>query len=339
MSTPQKKPKERRTAFINRIDHVKRYIEITGSGWVVSDYVFPDWTGIRGNFGDWAIRIRYEKKQGKLSGRQIDALDRLGFIWDKDDVGKVLSRTQIKPTASNSLLDSNILDTSHNGDVSRERANFMLRETKPRPVGYPEMIRDVGSAEDGDLSFGLFYSDAIIRYARADTDEVLANQNARPILDKMAGVELGRLAKDDAVAVIWSPPSLFGDVAALFRMWGFSLRHAGYWRKGVLPGHCHTRDPFEYYLVGIRGNPSWDLMLECGRFLQGYIGSHIHYEDRLIRIFHRACNGPALELFGSAARPGWTVLQEPERGERRVNTLLRRAVEHSPALQQATALF
>jgi N6-adenosine-specific RNA methylase IME4 len=339
MSTPRTKPKEPRIAFIKRIEHLRQYMEITKSGWVQTEYRFPDWTGISGDFGAWAARVRCDKKHGRLRQKHVDALDQMGFIWDKDDVEKVLSRVRIKPTACNSSLDSSILDTSHSGDVSLERANFILRETKPRPGGYPEMVRDVGSAEDGDLFFGLFYSEAIIRYARADTEVALANQNARPILDKMAGVELGRLAKDDAVAVIWSPPSLFSDVDALFRRWGFSLRHAGYWRKGVLPGHCHTRDHFEYYLVGIRGNPSWDLTPECGRFLQGYIGSHIHYEDRLTRIFHKACNGPALELFGPAARPGWTVLQEPELGERRVNTLLRRAVELSPALQQATALF
>lgn len=315
---PQR-PKERRIAFIKRIEHVQLYIKITGTGWVDSDYEFPASTGIIGNFGAWAARVRYDKKQGRLRPKQIEALDRVGFIWDRDDVEKVLSRIQIKPKQSGSSFGPSI-PSDNNGDASQERANSILRETKPRPVGYPEMVRDVGSAEDGDLSFGLFYSEAIIRYARADTDEGLATKNAGPILDTMAGLDLGRLAKDDAVVVIWSPPFLFSDVALLFRRWGFNLRHAGYWRKGVLPGHCHTRDHFEYYLVGIRGNPSWDMTPECGRFLQGYVGSHIHYEDRLIRIFHKACDGPALELFGSAARSGWTVLQEPATEDMNITT-------------------
>lgn len=310
MFTPQKKSKqgkpiERRIAFINRIDHVKRYIEITGSGWVESDYVFPDWTGIRGNFGAWAVRIRYDKKHGKLRPKQIEALDRIGFIWDRDDVEKALSLTRVGRLSSGAQVEPLA------GDVARDRENSILRAIKVRPDGYPEKVRDVGSAEDADLSFTLLHCDSITRYARSDTDAGLARQNAGKILDRLHGLDLGRIAANDAVIVLWSPPSLFIEVDALFSLWNFHWWHVGYWRKGVLPGHCHTQDTSEYFVVGLRGSPSWGLTHKYGKFLKGYTGGDAEQEDKLIQIFQTGCKGPALDIFGTAPRAGWTVLQEP----------------------------
>lgn len=318
---------------------MQQYVEIANSGWVTSNYRFPEWTGITGNFGAWAAKIRCDKKHGKLRQKQIDALDRVGFIWDCDDVDKVFSRARIKSAAPGMPVDPGIQTTSVNEVVDRERTNSILRINKPRPDGYPETIRDLGVAEDLALSFGLIYSDIITQYARSDTDKTLARQNARLVLDRLRDLDLGRMAMDDATIVFWVPPSLFSEVEALFDHWGFNLCHAGFWRKGVKPGHCHTRDPYEYYLVGTRGDPSWGLTLEYGRFLRGYIGSYIQQEERLFQIFQAGCDGPGLEVFGNAPRPGWTVLQEPQSGERRRNGLLRRAAALSPAPQLATELF
>lgn len=301
-------------------------------------YRFPDWTGITGNFGAWASNIRASKSKGKLRPKHEEALDKLGFVWGREDVDKVLSRAQISPVATGEPGDNRIHGWRMNSE-GQERKNSILRETYIRPDGYPEAVRDVGAAEDMALSFGLIYSDVITQYARSDTDEALARQNAHPILDKLRGMDLGRITKDDATIVIWSPPSLFCEVDALLHLWGFSLCHAGYWRKGVTPGHCHTLDPYDYYLVGKRGAPSWSLTKEYGRFLRGYVGNHIQQEDRLVKIFQAACDGPGLEIFGTAPRPGWTVLQEPERKEQRANSLLRRTVKPSPVQQLATELF
>ena len=341
MSTPgtPKKFREPRIAFIKRIEQVQQYIEITNSGWVTSNYRFPEWTGISGNFGAWAAWARCEKKQGRLRKKQVDALDRLGFIWDKDDVEKVMSRARIMPTTPVTPFGPNHQSAGTDDMVGRERTNSILRTTRTRLDGYPETVRDVGAAEDFALSFGLLYSEAITQYARADTAEALARQNARPVLDRLRGMDLGRITMDNATIVLWTPPSLFCEVEALFCHWGFSLCHAGYWRKGVTPGHCHTRDPYEYYLVGTRGAPSWGLTMEYGRFLRGYVGSHIQQEDRLIQIFQAACDGPGLEIFGTTPRPGWTVLQEPQPGGRRGNGLLRRTAALSPVPQLATELF
>ncbi len=333
-----KKLKEPRTAFIQRIEQVQQYVEITKSGWVTSNYSFPAWTGITGNLGAWAAKIRCDKKHGRLRQKQIDALDRVGFIWDRDDVDKVLSRARIK-SATPDMLYPGAQPSCVNDVVDRERTNSILRTTRARPAGYPETIRDVGAAEDLDLSFGLFYSDVITQHARSDTDPGLARQNARLVLDRLRGMDLGRIAMDDATIVLWVPPSLFCEVEALFCHWGFHLCHVGFWRKGVMPGHCHTRDPYEYYMVGTRGTPSWGLTMEYGRFLRGYVGSYIQHEERLIQIFQTACDGPGLEIFGTTPRPGWTVLQEPQPGERRANSLLRRTATSSPVQQLATEAF
>ena len=303
-----------RITFIQRLEQVRLYVEINNSGWVPSNYRFPERLGIPGNFGAWATWVRYEKQQGRLRTNQVDALDQLGFVWDKNDVEKVLSRTRIKhgmlePDTPHDLNTQNVCENKMPG---KDRKNSILRASKHRPDGYPETVRDVGAAEDMALYFGLIYSDAITRYARADTDEDLAKQNAGPILNRMRCLDLGRIAMDDATIVLWTPPSLFSEVIALFDHWGFGFFHAGYWRKGVTPGHCHTRSAYEYFLVGKRGDPSWGLSTEYGPFLRGYVGSHIQYEDLLIQIFQAACDGPGLEVFGTSLRSGWTIMREPE---------------------------
>ncbi|MHB1706523.1 MAG: MT-A70 family methyltransferase [Acidithiobacillus sp.] len=327
ISKSEKKVKVPRTAFIQRIEQVRKYMELTNSGWVPTHYRFPEWTGITGNFGAWAVWVRQAKKKGKLGAKQVEALDRLGFIWGKDDVEKVLSRTQIKHGAPESDAPF---------DPGRERKNSVLRASRHRADSGPDTVRDVGAAEDLNLSFGLFYSDVITKYARADTDVPLAKQNTGRILSRLQCLELDRIAMDDATILLWAPPSLFYEIIDLFDHWRFSFAHAGYWRKGVKPGHCHTRESYEYYLVGKRGDPSWGLTTEYGRFLRGYVGSHIQHENRIIEIFHAACEGPALEVFGTEPRPGWTILPEPEPKERRVDTLLRRTVEPSVLPQLAT---
>ncbi|CDQ12101.1 MT-A70 family protein (modular protein) [Acidithiobacillus ferrivorans] len=337
MSTPQKKIREPRTAFIERIRHVQVYIDITKSGWVPMGYRFPEWTGITGNFGAWAANVRASKSNGKLRPKHEEALDKLGFVWGREDVDKVLSRAQISPVAAGEPCDR--AQGWRMNSEGQERKNSILRETNIRPEGYPEAVRDVGAAEDMALSFGLIYSDVITQYARSDTDEALARQNARPILDKLRGMDLGRITKDDATIVLWSPPSLFCEADALLHLWGFSLCHVGYWRKGVTPGHCHTLDPYDYYLVGKRGTPYWGLTKEYGRFLRGYIGNHIQQEDRLLKIFQTACEGPGLEIFGTAPRPGWTLLQEPERGDRRAINRSSYVANSSHVRQLATELF
>lgn len=305
-------PKMPMADFINMF---RQYAQLENTGWVRAGYSFPEWVKPRSEqFSKRAAQIRWLNKSHQLPQEYVDVLTSEGFVWSYSDVKSALALPMLQQEkAENGSSNPALCGTAYLTRPERRRVNSIFRGTGTRqiPEHYPDTLPNVEMARDAALSFGLIYSEALISRARSDSIESLARRSVAPILDDLKKTDIGRLAADNAVCLFWSPVFLLPEMYDVFDQWGFSVFDVARWSRVMKPGHCYSKAPYEKYLVGVRGSPSWKLR-HIDLFMRDYKGIEIEREDRLLGYFERGCDGPCLEIFGDEPRPGWTVLREPE---------------------------
>ena len=129
---------------------------------------------------------------------------------------------------------------------------------------------------------------------------------------EIACLPVGELAARDAVLALWVPDTFLLQALVAARAWGFAYRHLVVWGKVGASGRIqvglgnYCRKAHEVALLCTRGRPE-----RLDRGVPSLIlrprGQHSSKPVVLHDMLERYCVGPRLELFGRAARAGWTV--------------------------------
>ncbi len=135
-----------------------------------------------------------------------------------------------------------------------------------------------------------------------------ANYRTMPV-SAIAGVPLPYLA-DDCVLFLWRVAAMQEEALAVARAWGFHPKSEVVWvkqtRRGLLHFGMgrHVRNSHETVLLCTRGRPQYRSRSIRSVF-HGPVREHSRKPDEFYLLVEELCDGPYLELFARAARPGW----------------------------------
>ena len=133
-------------------------------------------------------------------------------------------------------------------------------------------------------------------------------------LDELKALRIGSgldfVCAPDCAMLMWATFPLLPDALELLDDWGFAYKSGGAWGKltkhgkvAFGPGYLY-RSAAEIWLLGTRGSPAVrshsvrNLILEKRR-------EHSRKPDRMYDDIEALFDGPYLELFARARRPGW----------------------------------
>jgi len=125
----------------------------------------------------------------------------------------------------------------------------------------------------------------------------------------IAALSLPKLA-DDCVLFLWRVAAMQEEALAVARAWGFQPKAELVWvkltRRGLLHFGMgrHVRNPHEVILLCTRGRPQYRSRSIRSVF-HGPVREHSRKPEEFYRLVEQLCDGPYLELFARAARPGW----------------------------------
>jgi N6-adenosine-specific RNA methylase IME4 len=137
--------------------------------------------------------------------------------------------------------------------------------------------------------------------------------------EDMAAVPVPQLAARDCVLFLWASDPLLPVAFRLIEAWGFTFKTVGfYWaklNKKVAGAQFTERDFFtglgywtranaEQCLLATRGRPKRKAK-NVKRLIVSPRREHSRKPDETYDRIERLVDGPYLELFGRASRPGW----------------------------------
>lgn len=139
-------------------------------------------------------------------------------------------------------------------------------------------------------------------------------------LPEIGAMDVQRLAARDCVLFIWGIWSMIPQCERIISDWGFTLKTcAAVWVKGdpgqidMFTGEIHgkmgmgywVRQDSEYCLLATRGKPK-RMSAKVRQSIIGPRRAHSKKPDCLHDRIEQLVEGPYLELFARASRPGWT---------------------------------
>jgi len=133
-------------------------------------------------------------------------------------------------------------------------------------------------------------------------------------LDDVRQLPVGHWARNDCLLVHWVTGPLLDVAIDVMKHWGFRYVTIGFiWPKKTRRGKQHfgtgyyTRQGGEIALFGAIGSPK---ILDHGvsQILTGPVREHSRKPEDTYSSIERLVDGPFLDVFGRANRPGWTVI-------------------------------
>ena len=131
-------------------------------------------------------------------------------------------------------------------------------------------------------------------------------------LDEIGAVPVEVLAAEDAVVLLWVPPTGLAAGVTLLKGWGF--RQAGFvvWAKtNALPGQ-YLMSMAELCLLGVRGNP--EVLKPRPNVITAPTRQHSRKPDEFYGWVEEAFGGRRVDLFARESRVGWETWG-PERSK------------------------
>ncbi len=138
--------------------------------------------------------------------------------------------------------------------------------------------------------------------------------------DDLCRLPVGAWAADDSVLLLWVPDPQLAKGLALIEAWGFSYKTVGfYWAKlnktVARPERLDAGDFFTGLGYWTRAGPEMCLLATRGapkrrarnvrRLVIAPRREHSRKPDEVYERIERLADGPYLELFARARRPGW----------------------------------
>jgi N6-adenosine-specific RNA methylase IME4 len=138
-------------------------------------------------------------------------------------------------------------------------------------------------------------------------------------VDDLCNLILPHIA-DDAWLFMWRVSSQVPEAYRVVKAWGFEPKTELVWRKLTSAGKesfgmgRSLRGAHETCIVAKRGRPKI-LNHSTRTIFSAVTGKHSEKPPEFFRIVEDLCPGPRLELFGRAARVGWTVIGDEAPGQ------------------------
>lgn len=164
------------------------------------------------------------------------------------------------------------------------------------------------------LSIGCFVSDPPWRFknysAKGEAKNPSAHYGCMDLAD-IAKLPVNQLAAPDAAMLMWATAPMLPEAVALMKAWGFTFKSAGAWAKqsstgkawAFGTGYCF-RSAAEFFLLGTIGNPKVQSR-SVRNLIVAPVREHSRKPDDQYEMAEALFEGPYLELFSRASRPGW----------------------------------
>ena len=138
-------------------------------------------------------------------------------------------------------------------------------------------------------------------------------------LEEIKSVPVGQWAANDCVLLLWTTDPLLQQAFEVIHTWGFTYKTVGfYWAKLKKSASLNsyneasffaglgfwTRANPELCLLATRGNPR-RRSADVRKLIISPRREHSRKPDEAYARIEALCEGPYLELFARAARPGW----------------------------------
>ena len=131
-------------------------------------------------------------------------------------------------------------------------------------------------------------------------------------LDQVKALPVSDWAADDAVLLLWATDPLLDKALDVIRVWGFTYKTVGfYWVKQNASGNglftglgFWTRANPEQCLLATRGHPKRKAA-DVKKVVVSPRREHSRKPDEMYGHIERLIDGPYLEMFARASRPGW----------------------------------
>jgi N6-adenosine-specific RNA methylase IME4 len=124
---------------------------------------------------------------------------------------------------------------------------------------------------------------------------------------------VGQLAAPDCLIVMWATFPMIGDALKLMKAWGFTYKTGGAWAKQSRTGTKWAfgagyvlRSAAEPFLIGTIGRPAYKSK-SIRNLIVAPVREHSRKPDAMHENIEAMVDGPYLELFARAGRPGWDV--------------------------------
>jgi N6-adenosine-specific RNA methylase IME4 len=131
-------------------------------------------------------------------------------------------------------------------------------------------------------------------------------------LDEIKALPVGEWAADDAILLLWATDPLLNKALDVMDAWGFTYKTVGfYWVKENASGKGFftglgfwTRANPEQCLLASRGHPKRK-SADVRKLVVSPRREHSRKPDEMYAYIERLADGPYLEMFARASRPGW----------------------------------
>ena len=131
-------------------------------------------------------------------------------------------------------------------------------------------------------------------------------------LDEVKALPVAEWAADDAILLLWATDPLLDRAFDVIRAWGFTYKTVGfYWAKQNASGKGFftglgfwTRANPEQCLLATRGHPKRKAA-DVKKLVVSPRREHSRKPDEMYGHIERLAEGPFLEMFARASRPGW----------------------------------
>ena len=163
--------------------------------------------------------------------------------------------------------------------------------------------------------YAVIYADPpwrFIKYSEVDQSRSAENHYDVMNLDDIKRLPIAQHAMDDCVLLLWVTDPMLQYAFEIITAWGFSYKTVGfYWVKqnaksaGWFTGMGYwTRACPEQCLLATRGHPKRKAK-DVKRLVVSPRREHSRKPDEVIQRIERLLDGPYLEMFARASRPGW----------------------------------
>lgn len=146
--------------------------------------------------------------------------------------------------------------------------------------------------------------------AKGEAKNPLAHYACMSTAD-IAAMPVGNLAAPDCAMLMWATAPMLPDAIEVMRSWGFTYKSAAAWAKQSSTGNAWAfgtgycfRSAAEFLLLGTIGKPKVRSR-SVRNLIVAPVRQHSRKPDQQYEVAEALFDGPYLELFSRAGRPGW----------------------------------
>lgn len=132
-------------------------------------------------------------------------------------------------------------------------------------------------------------------------------------MEELRAFPVGHLAKPDCVMVMWGVFPMMPQAIELMAQYGFQYKTGGAWAKQSPTGNKWAfgtgyifRGAAEFYIVGTVGEPRIKSK-SIRNLIVAPRREHSRKPEQIYADIEALWDGPYLDIFGRAQRPGWDV--------------------------------